>query len=171
MTDIIWPQEYLPGTMDNYVSNEIIVPGIGIDAAWRQLNHPLLWPTYYGNASDVVFHGGAGPELRLGTRFRFTTFGFLVEAEVVEHEPPSPGKPARIAWHGWVEGDADNRLDVIHAWILEELPGNRLRILTQESQLGKPAKQLAATRPNPMLNAHQEWIEGLAQSARDNTVI
>ena len=56
-------------------------------------------------------------------------------------------------------------LDVHHAWLLEDLPGGRLRILTQETQIGKPAQELARTKPNPMLNAHQEWIEGLARAA------
>lgn len=168
MSEIIWPAGYIPGTTDNYVSNEIIVAGLRADEAWPQLNIPQRWPAYYGNASEIVFHDGAGPELRLGTRFRFTTFGFPVEAEVTEHQPPVAGKPARMAWHGWVEGDADGRLDVHHAWLFEDLPGKRVRILTQETQIGRPAQQLAASKPNPMLNAHQEWIEGLAGSALAN---
>jgi hypothetical protein len=65
-----------------------------------------------------------------------------------------------------VEGDAATRLDVHHAWLFEDLPGGRVRILTQETQNGQPARELAATRPNPMLNAHQEWIDGLAAAAR-----
>jgi len=40
-----------------------------------------------------------------------------------------------------------------------------VRILTQGTQIGEPARELAATKPNPMLNAHQEWIEGLAVAA------
>ena len=166
MSDIIWPQAYLPGTTDNYVSNEIIVAGLRSEQVWPQLNQPVLWPGYYSNAADIAFYEGAGPELRLGTRFRFSTFGFRVEAEVTEHQPPVPGKPGRIAWHGWVEGDTDSRLDVHHAWLFEDLPGGRVRILTQETQIGAPARQLTAAIPNPMLNAHQEWIEGLARSAR-----
>ncbi|MEG1211281.1 MAG: SRPBCC domain-containing protein, partial [Leclercia sp.] len=63
-------------------------------------------------------------------------------------------------------GDASTRLDVIHAWLFEDLPGNRVRILTQESQKGVPAQELARTVPNPMINGHQEWIVGLATAAR-----
>ena len=166
MSDIIWPAAYLPGTTDNYVSNEIIVPGLTAAQVWPQLNEPFRWPGYYGNAADIAFYDGAGPVLGPGVRFRFTTFGFPVEAEVVEYQPPVAGQPSRVAWHGWVEGDAEARLDVHHAWLFEDLPGGRVRILTQETQLGAPARQLAATRPNPMLNAHQEWIDGLAHSAR-----
>jgi len=40
-----------------------------------------------------------------------------------------------------------------------------VRILTQETQNGKPARDLAVAKPNPMINAHQEWIEGLARAA------
>ena len=55
---------------------------------------------------------------------------------------------------------------MIHAWLFEELPRNRVRILTQESQKGAPARELARTVPNPMINGHQEWIVGLAKAAR-----
>lgn len=166
MHHIHWPQGYLPGTTDNYVSNEIIVPNLTVAQVWPLLDDATRWPSYYGNAADIRFHGDAGPTLAVGTRFRFTTFGFPVEAEVVEYVAPAPGQAARIAWHGWVEGDAQGRLDVHHAWLFEDLPGGRVRILTQETQNGQPARDLAATRPNPMLNAHQEWIDGLAGAAR-----
>ena len=163
---IIWPEGYLPGTTDNSVSNEIIVAGITAAQVWVQLNNTALWASYYSNADDIRFHDASGPELRAGARFRFTTFGFPVEAEVTEYVPPVAGEAARIAWHGWVEGDTDSRLDVHHAWLFEDLPGNRVRILTQETQIGKPAQELAQTRPNSMLNAHQEWIDGLASAAQ-----
>jgi hypothetical protein len=75
---------------------------------------------------------------------------------VTEYVPPVDGEAARIAWHGWVEGDANSRLDVIHAWLFEDLPGNRVRILTQESQKGVPAQELARRRTDDY--GHQEWI-------------
>lgn len=165
MNAIIWPEGYLPGTTDNFVSNEIIIAGLTAAEVWKYLSDTSAWPAYYSNASDIRFYNGPGPELFQHARFRFTTFGFSVEAEVTEFEPPVENKPARIAWHGWVEGDGDNRLDVHHAWLFEDLTGGRVRILTQETQIGKPARDLANTKPNPMLNAHQEWIEGLANTA------
>ena len=168
MSEITWPESYLPGTTDNYVSNEIIVSGLSVADVWPYINTPSLWPTYYGNASEVRIHKAGVSELSLGTRFRFTTFGFPVEGEVNEYEPPASGKAAHVAWHGWVEGDSATRLDVHHAWLFEDLPGGRVRILTQETQIGQPAQELAATKPNPMLNAHQAWIEGLAAVALKN---
>jgi hypothetical protein len=164
---IIWPAGYLPGTTDNYVSNEVIIAGLSVAQVWPLLNDTRAWPGYYGNASEIRFHDGSGPLLSAGARFRFTTFGFAVEAEVTEYLPPQPGQAARIAWHGWVEGDAAQRLDVHHAWLFEDLEGGRVRILTQETQNGQPARELAATLPNPMLNAHQEWITGLARAAAE----
>ena len=166
MHSINWPDEYLPGTTDNFVSNEVIVKDLSAADVWPWLSFAEKWPSYYDNSADIAFHGGAGPELALGTRFSFRTFGFPIEAEVVECEPPEPGKPGRMAWHGWAEGDAETRLDVIHAWLIEDLPGGRVRILTQESQIGKPAQALAQSRPNTMLNGHQAWLDGLVDAAR-----
>ncbi|RZF23726.1 SRPBCC domain-containing protein [Paraburkholderia sp. UYCP14C] len=166
MHHIIWPEGYVPGFSDNFASNEMIVAGLSVADVWPQLDDTGAWPTYYSNASDIRFHDRTGPRLSAGARFRFTTFGFAVEAKVTEYVPPVDGQPARVAWHGWVEGDADARLDVHHAWLLEDLPGNRVRILTQETQNGASAKQLAATRPNPMINGHQEWLDGMIAAAR-----
>jgi hypothetical protein len=53
-------------------------------AIWPLLSQAALWPTYYNNASKIGFDGEAGPELSLGARFRFTTFGLDVEAQVTE---------------------------------------------------------------------------------------
>ena len=80
--------------------------------------------------------------------------------------PPAPGQPARVAWHGW-SGDGAERLDVHHAWLIEDLPAGRVRVLTQETQNGEPAKVLARTVPNPMINGHQEWLDGLIAAARE----
>ncbi|CAG9194789.1 Polyketide cyclase [Paraburkholderia sabiae] len=166
MHDIVWPEGYVPGFADNFASNEMIVAGLSVADVWAQLDDTTAWPGYYSNASDIRFHDDTGPRLSQDARFRFTTFGFPVEAEVTEYVPPSEDAPARIAWHGWVEGDAQSRLDVHHAWLFEDLPGGRVRILTQETQNGEPAKELARTRPNPMINGHQEWLDGLVAAAR-----
>lgn len=165
MNAIIWPEGYLPGTTDNYVSNDTIVAGLSAADVWPYLANTQAWPTYYGNVADIRFHGAPGPMLHLGARFRFTTFGFPVEAEVTEYDPPAHGNPGRVAWHGWVEGDAETALDVHHAWLFEDLPGGRVRVLTQETQIGKPARDLAVAKPNPMLNAHQDWVDGIVSAA------
>lgn len=166
LNEIFWPEGYLPGTTDNFVSNEVIIAGLTVADVWPLLAVPAKWPTYYANSADIRLHDGHGPALEQDIRFFFSTFGFPVESQVTECVPPSEGQPARLSWHGWAGKEGtDERLDVIHAWLLEDLSGGRVRILTQESQRGKPAAALATTRPNPMLNGHQQWLDGLAEAA------
>ncbi|WP_205997824.1 SRPBCC domain-containing protein [Paraburkholderia sp. Ac-20347] len=165
MNAIIWPEGYLPGTTENFASNEMIVAGISAADVWPLLAVAPRWPEYYANSSDIRFYDGKGPELDTGVRFFFRTFGFPVEGEVTEYVPPANGEPGRVAWHGWA-GEGDTRLDVHHAWLVEDLSGGRVRILTQETQKGKPAVELANARPNPMINGHQEWLDGLVSAAR-----
>lgn len=166
MNAINWPEGYIPGFTDNFVSNEMIVAGLSVNDIWPFLNQPFLWPDYYKNSADVRFYDNKGPELENNVRFYFSTFGFPVESQVVEYVPPVDGQPARVAWHGWSgEENTPERLDVHHAWLLEDLPGGRVRILTQEAQNGEPAKTLANTRPDPMLNGHQSWLDGLVAVA------
>lgn len=167
MSDIIWPAGYVPGFTDNYCSNEVITTGLTAEDVWPFLTIPSRWPSYYKNCGDIRFYDSKGPELENGIRFFFSTFGFPVEARVVEHVPPVKGQPARIAWHGWAgEEGTPERLDVHHAWLIEDLSGGRVRILTQETQNGGPARELARTVPNPMINGHQEWLDGLVTAAR-----
>lgn len=164
LNEIYWPEEYLPGTTDNFVSNEVIVKDLKAEDVWPYLTHATVWEKYYSNSSDARYKEEGKTEIYPNAPFFFKTFGFPIDAEVVEFEAPKDGI-ARIAWHGWAEGDADHRLDVIHAWLLEELPSNRLRILTQESQIGKPAAELAGT--NVMIDGHQSWLNGLVKTAQE----
>ncbi|MBP0623225.1 SRPBCC domain-containing protein [Cupriavidus consociatus] len=165
MHAILWPDDYLPGTTENFVSNEVIVDGLSAVEVWPWLIEAQRWPDYYENSADIVFHDGEGTALFAGRRFAFSTFGFPVEAQVTEYVEPALGMPGRVAWHGWA-GDGEEHLDVHHAWLVEDLSGGRVRILTQEVQKGKPAAVLAKTRPNPMLNGHQDWLDGLVGAAR-----
>ncbi len=167
MNAIFWPEGYIPGFTDNFASNEVIVAGLSAADVWPHLAEAARWPGYYANSANVRFHDGKGPVLAAGTRFYFETFGFPVEAECTEYVAPAEGQPGRVAWHGWAgEEGADDRLDVHHAWLVEDLSDGRVRILTQETQKGEPAKALATTKPNPMINGHQDWLDGLVSAAR-----
>lgn len=167
MNAIIWPDDYMPGFTENFVSNEVIVAGLRAIDVWPLLSTPARWPTYYANSANVRIHDGKGPTLQAGVRFYFETFGFPVDAQCTEFVPPADGLPGRVAWHGWAgkEG-SDDRLDVHHAWLVEDLSGGRVRILTQETQKGKPAEALRVAKPNPMINGHQDWLDGLVEAAR-----
>ena len=121
MESIRWPEDYLPGMTDNFASNEVIVEDV-----WALLVNPHRWPEYYANASDIRFSNDI---LKEGDVFFFRTFGFPVDAQVTECVPPGREACARLAWHGWC-GLGTDRLDVIHAWLIEGLPHNRVRILS-----------------------------------------
>lgn len=167
MHAIIWPEGYTPGFTDNFVSNEVIVAGLSAIEVWPLLAVPARWPTYYANSANVRFMDNAGPELSEDAHFYFETFGFPVHARCTEYVAPALGQPGRVAWHGWAgeEGSGD-RLDVHHAWLIEDLSGGRVRILTQETQIGRPAQELRLAKPNPMLNGHQDWLDGLVLAAQ-----
>lgn len=161
---IHWPERYLPGTTDNYVSNEMIVAGISATQIWRYLTDTSKWEAYYQNVADITFPDG--PVLGDASVFSFSTFGFPpLSARIVEYEAPAEGIAGRLSWTATQNGGPDEFLDVLHAWLVEDLPGGRVRVLTQESQIGRPAADLAAQRPNPMLNGHQAWLDGLVVAA------
>ena len=101
MNEIFWPEDYIPGFTDNFASNEVIVAGLSAVDVWPLLSRALLWPTYYSNSANIRFYDGKGPELDDGVRFYFETFGFPVEAQVLEYVPPTEGRPGRVGWHGW----------------------------------------------------------------------
>ncbi|MEV6345672.1 SRPBCC domain-containing protein [Actinoplanes sp. NPDC051851] len=163
---INWPERYLPGTGDNFVSNEVIVRGVSAARVWRYLVDTSTWESYYDNVADIGFPNGDGPRLSDDVSFRFGTFGFPpLDAHVVEFSEPGDGTPGRLSWTARQEGAPADRLDVLHAWLVEDLSGGRVRILTQETQIGEPAAALAAERPNPMLNGHQAWLDGLLRAA------
>ncbi|MGY3173911.1 hypothetical protein ACVWYU_003314 [Pseudomonas sp. TE12234] len=166
MNEIFWPEGYLPGFTENFVSNEVIVGGLTAAQIWPLLSQAAKWPTYYNNSANVIFYDHTELDLQDGVRFYFETFGFPVEAECNEYIAPTSSAPGRIAWHGWA-GEGDTRLDVHHAWLVEDLSHGRVRILTQETQKGKPAEDLAKVKPNPMINGHQDWLDGLVSAARE----
>ena len=166
-----WPAKYTPGETDNYVTNEIIVKGLTAADLWPYLADTRHWESYYNNASKIALDSAEGTRLSGGVKFHFTTFIYLVKAEVIEYVEPKAGVAGRISWSGLSEGDEKSQRDGRHAWIIEDLPGNRVRILTQESQIGQPAREMHVAKPNPMLNAHQDWIEGLVRIARENKTL
>jgi len=160
---IHWPERYLPGTTDNFVSNEDIVKGLSAADVWPVLINASLWPAYNPQISDV---SAACKQLALGMKFGFSTFGFQVEAEVVEFVPPTPGQEGRMSFRGQIQDDENGAIDLLQCWLIEELPGGRVRVLTQVSMIGKIAADMARRRPNPMLNGDQMWLDGLITSAK-----
>ena len=99
----------------------------------RPASWPLLADTSrsssYDNATDPAFPNDDGPLLADGRRFSFGTFGFPpLDAEVVEYAEPTDTTPGRLSWTAKQEDAPDEKLDVRHCWLLEDLPGGRVRI-------------------------------------------
>jgi hypothetical protein len=165
---IIWPSKYLPGTTDNYVSNEIITANLSSHDIWPLLSDISKWESYYWNVAQIT-PPAEGPTLVEKAEFSFSTFGFPpLPSRVVESTPPTPTTPGRLAWIAEsTSGEASSHISVYHAWLVEDLEGGRVRILTQESQIGEAAKGLAGERPDRMLNGHQDWLVGLVKAAKE----
>ncbi|MET8771963.1 hypothetical protein [Streptomyces sp. NPDC004658] len=63
------------------------------------------------------------------------------------------------------DGTPEEGLDMLHARLVEDLPGGRDRFLTRETRIGRPAAEVARQRPNPMPNGRQRWPDGLVAAA------
>ena len=64
MNAIEWPQGYVPGHTDNFITNEAIVAGLTAAEVWPFLAEPTRWPSYYANSANVRFPNSDGPALR-----------------------------------------------------------------------------------------------------------
>ncbi|MGC0328284.1 hypothetical protein RKD23_001274 [Streptomyces sp. SAI-170] len=168
---IDWPERFLPGTGDNFVSNEVIVEGVTAARVWPYLTDTSTWESYYDAVTGVAFPEGGGPVLKEGLVFTFEPVGAgavrTQHARVVVCRAPGEGVPGRLSWTAGQDGAPEERLEVLHAWLVEDLPGGRVRVLTQETQIGPPAVELARQVPDPMLNRHQAWLRGLIAAASD----
>ncbi|MEU6508965.1 hypothetical protein [Streptomyces sp. NPDC046942] len=47
------PEQYLPGTGDNVVSDEVVVRGITAAEVWHHLTDTSTWESYYDNVAGV----------------------------------------------------------------------------------------------------------------------
>ena len=163
---INWPTKFLPGETDNFVSNEVIAKDLSAQQIWSLLADISKWESYYNNVSQIT-PPSSGPNLKKGDEFKFSTFGFpVLTCPIEESTPPKDGQAGRIAW----SFSLGEEVSGYHAWLVEDLEGNRVRILTQESQIGKPAAELREKKPNRMLLGHQDWLDGLVKAARGEKI-
>lgn len=162
---IIWPEHFLPGTTDNFVSNEVIAQGISAQQIWALLSDISKWESYYKNCAQIT-PPDSGPTLEKGGIFKFSTFGFPpLTCTVEESVSPTKDTAGRIAW-----SSKTDELEVYHAWVVEDLEKGRVRILTQESQIGQIFEQWSIEKPNKMLLGHQDWLDGLVHAARGEQI-
>jgi hypothetical protein len=150
---IRWPERYDPRNAPVHVRNELRTTAVSA-ALWPWLVRATLWPTWYANSRNVRFLDRPGPELELGARFRWRTFGVTVTSLVAEFVPNE-----RIAWSAVGVG-----VDCYHAWLFTPEPFG-CRILTEETQYGALARLGSLLLPWRMSRHHQRWLEGLSKKA------
>ncbi|KAH7395193.1 hypothetical protein DE146DRAFT_659436 [Phaeosphaeria sp. MPI-PUGE-AT-0046c] len=165
---IIWPEHFLPGTTDNFVSNERIAVNLTSTQIWSLLANISKWESYYKNCSTITPPSSGSPFLHKSDVFKFSTFGFPPLTCTVEESeaPESNGRAGRLAW----SSRTPDGMEVYHAWLVEDLEGQRVRILTQESQIGPLFKEWEWQKPNKMLLGHQDWLDGLITAANGGEI-
>lgn len=154
-TAISWPDEHTPENSAFHAVNELQMRAQP-EAIWAWLCRPDLWPTYYSNAKLIKHLGGPWPELELGSRFRWWSFGAFVTSQVVEYEPPE-----RIAWDAKVLGGRG-----YHGWLLRPQEGGTY-VRTEETQKGWGIVAVKPVLRPMMVRQHQRWLEGLARVAAE----
>ena len=150
---ILWPSRYEPVNCPVHVRNELAMASPP-ETVWAWLIRAKLWPTWYPNSANIMFLSGQSPDLALGTRFRWKTFGVTIESTVLEFMPYE-----RLAWDAHSTG-----LDAYHAWLIQKT-SQGCNVLMEETQRGWLARLGKALRPNRMEQLHQVWLEGLRDKA------
>lgn len=151
MGGVTWPRGLEPVRASVHVANAspAIAPR---DQIWPWLARPERWPAYYANARCVRHVDGPWPELAVGSRFRWWTFGLVITSVVTEYEPPE-----RLAWSWSGPGGSGH-----HGFVLEPRAWGTL-IATEETVFGAAARALRPLVRPVMLHFHQQWVEGLAR--------
>jgi len=152
---IRWPEEHRPEFSAIHAVNELQIDA-DPERIFAWLRRPDLWPSYYGNCRFVRHLEGPWPEVELGSRFRWFTFGVIVSSQIVEFEPPE-----RIAWSAKELGASGH-----HGWVLEKAGGGTF-VRTEETQRGWGMRLAAPAMSRLMPRYHQRWLEGLALVAAE----
>lgn len=154
-TIVRWPDGYRPDQALLHAVNELRIDAER-ERVFAWLRRPDLWPSYYGNARMVRHREGPWPEVELGSRFRWLTFGVIVTSEIVEFSPPE-----RIAWSAKELGASGH-----HGWVLSERDGGTF-VRTEETQRGWAMRLVRPAMSRLMVRYHQRWLQGLARVAAE----
>ena len=150
---IRWPPHYDPLDCPVHVRNELEMDSPP-STVWAWLVRAQLWPTWYPNSANIKFLNGQAPDLKLGTRFKWKTFGITVESTVLEFVFPE-----RLAWNARALG-----FDGYHAWLIQQTDED-CKVLTEETQRGWLPILQKAFAPTRIERLHQVWLERLKENA------
>jgi hypothetical protein len=154
-SQIRWPDEHRPEGASWLAVNELQIAAEP-ERVFPWLRRADLWSSFYGNARFVRHLEGPWPELELGSRFRWLTFGVLVTSEVIELEAPT-----RLAWSAKAMGSRGH-----HGWLFTPRDGGTF-VHTEETQRGWATKLSAPVMSRLQTRLHQRWLEGLARVAAE----
>lgn len=154
-TVVEWPDGHRPEDSAFLAVNELLVPAEP-EVVWAWLTRPDLWSKFYGNARLIKHLGGAWPQLELGSRFRWLTFGAFVTSEVVTYDPVQ-----RLAWSAKSLAGSGH-----HGWLLRSQAGGTF-VRTEETQKGLGMKLIKPGLRPLMVRLHQRWLEGLSKVAAE----
>jgi uncharacterized protein YndB with AHSA1/START domain len=154
-TVVSWPDEHTPESAAFWAVNELQIPAEP-ELVWAWLTRPDLWPRYYANARLIKHLGGPWPELELGSRWRWLTFGALVTSEVTEYAPRE-----RLAWSAKSLAGSGH-----HGWVLRAESGGTF-VRTEETQGGLGMRLIGPGLRPLMVRLHQRWLEGLSKVASE----
>jgi hypothetical protein len=161
-----FPKHYLPGTTDNFVSNEVYVTGLTASEVWPLLVVPERWASYYDGATDIVFPDNDGPELREGTRLWFAPFNLAPLHSVInELVSPRNGRPGRLSWTGQMKQDGTQLIDVLHGFLVEDLP-RRTAAAADPGVRDRPGRQAGRRRALGLAARRAPVLAGGARERR-----
>ena len=150
---IVWPSRYEPASCPVHVRNQLSILSPP-ESVWAWIIRAQLWPTWYPNSANIRFLNGQPPDLALGTRFRWKTFGVTLLSRVLELVPYE-----RLAWEAHANG-----LDAYHVWLVQKTDLG-CDVITEETERGWLARIGKALRPKRLEQQHQIWLEGLRAKA------
>jgi hypothetical protein len=148
---VTFPEGYRPEQSPVFARNELYVPAPA-ERVWAWLLKAGRWPEFYGNAKNVEIEGGS--ELKQGTLFHWTTFGFRAHTTITELVPNE-----RLSWSGKGLGAS-----AYHGWVIRPCEGG-CYVITEETQQGFIVRILRTRLRNGLRKWHQLWLEGLSRVA------
>ncbi|MFM0043041.1 MULTISPECIES: SRPBCC family protein [Paraburkholderia] len=152
---VFWPKKYRPETAHIYARNEITIPAKP-ETIWAWLIRADLWPTWYPDADKVKFTMWPGPNLRIGSKFRWNTFGLRLTSTVHEFEVAS-----RLSWVGRGSG-----INAFHGWVLTPLPDGTTNVVTEETQIDWMALVAGKEMQKALFDKHEIWLKELSRKAQ-----
>jgi hypothetical protein len=153
MRAIDWPEGLRAHERHLVAENELFCDAAP-ERLWAWLVRAPRWHELYRNCRRLKFLDGGGPDLKLGSRISWWTFGLRVVTIIDRFEPN-----AVLGWSGSGLGTRAH-----HVWTIDRV-GNKTRLFTAEAQRGPASRLLAPVLRRGISSAHQTWLEGFARAA------